>query len=70
MKMKIEVFGLNAKHNVWQKTNTAHHPEHTIPIVAASWCGDAFLQQGQASRTELMGRWMEPNTGQSWKKTC
>ena len=30
---KIEVLGLNAKHYVWQKTNTAHHPEHTIPTV-------------------------------------
>ena len=50
---KIEVFSLNAKHYVWQKGNTAHHPEHTIPTIA-----------------ELIGRWMEPNTGQSWKKTC
>ncbi|KAJ7344334.1 hypothetical protein JRQ81_000284, partial [Phrynocephalus forsythii] len=25
--------------------------------------------QGQGSWSELMGRWMEPNTGQSWKKT-
>ena len=30
---KIEVFGLNAKHYVWQKTNTVHDPEHTIPTV-------------------------------------
>ena len=30
---KIEVFGLNAKHYVWQTTNTAHHPDHTIPTV-------------------------------------
>ena len=27
---KIDVLGLNAKHYVWQKTNTAHHPEHTM----------------------------------------
>ena len=30
---KIEVFDLNAKCYVWQKTNNAHHPEHTIPTV-------------------------------------
>lgn len=30
---KIELFGLNAKRYVWRKTNTAHHPEHTIPTV-------------------------------------
>ncbi|XP_048853348.1 NACHT, LRR and PYD domains-containing protein 3-like [Brienomyrus brachyistius] len=26
-------------------------------------------KQGQGSWSELMGRWMEPDTGQSWKKT-
>ena len=30
---KMELFGLNAKRYVWRKTNTAHHPEHTIPTV-------------------------------------
>ncbi len=30
---KIELSGLNAKCCVWQKPNTAHHPEHTIPTV-------------------------------------
>ena len=30
---KIDIFGLNAKRYVWQKTNTAHHPEHTIPTM-------------------------------------
>ena len=30
---KMELFGLNAKSYVWRKTNTAHHPEHTIPTV-------------------------------------
>ena len=29
----IELFGLKAKRYVWRKTNTAHHPEHTIPTV-------------------------------------
>ena len=31
-------------------------------VVAASCGGDAFLQQGQGSWSELMGRWMETNT--------
>ena len=30
---KIELFGHNAKRYVWRKSNTAHHPEHTIPTV-------------------------------------
>ena len=30
---KIQLFGLNAKHYVWCKPNTTHHPEHTIPTV-------------------------------------
>uniref|UniRef100_A0A8K9UU74 Tc1-like transposase DDE domain-containing protein n=1 Tax=Oncorhynchus mykiss TaxID=8022 RepID=A0A8K9UU74_ONCMY len=30
---KIELFGNNAKHYVWRKSNTAHHTEHTIPTV-------------------------------------
>uniref|UniRef100_A0A803JAD7 Tc1-like transposase DDE domain-containing protein n=1 Tax=Xenopus tropicalis TaxID=8364 RepID=A0A803JAD7_XENTR len=30
---KMELFGQNAKHYVWQKTKTAHHSEHTIPTV-------------------------------------
>ena len=30
---KIELVGLKAKHYVWWKTNTAHHPKHTMPTV-------------------------------------
>ena len=30
---KIGVFGLNAKRYVWQKTNSVHDPEHTIPTL-------------------------------------
>uniref|UniRef100_A0AAZ3QQ89 Transposase Tc1-like domain-containing protein n=1 Tax=Oncorhynchus tshawytscha TaxID=74940 RepID=A0AAZ3QQ89_ONCTS len=30
---KIELFGNNAKCYAWRKSNTAHHPEHTIPTV-------------------------------------
>uniref|UniRef100_A0AAZ3RHU3 Tc1-like transposase DDE domain-containing protein n=1 Tax=Oncorhynchus tshawytscha TaxID=74940 RepID=A0AAZ3RHU3_ONCTS len=36
-------------------------------VVAASWFGPAFLQQGQGRWLKLMGRWMEPNTGPFWK---
>lgn len=28
---KIEIFVLNAKCYMWWKSNTAHHPEQTIP---------------------------------------
>ncbi|CDR06939.1 unnamed protein product [Oncorhynchus mykiss] len=38
-------------------------------VVAASWFGPAFLQQGQGRWLKLMGRWMEPYTGPFWKKT-
>ena len=31
--MRPKMFGLNAKHDVWWKTNTAHDPEHTILTV-------------------------------------
>ena len=30
---EIDIFDLNANLYVWQKTDTAHHPEHTIPTV-------------------------------------
>ena len=30
---KIELLGLNAKHYVWQKLSTPHHPSNTIPTV-------------------------------------
>uniref|UniRef100_A0AAZ3REB4 Tc1-like transposase DDE domain-containing protein n=1 Tax=Oncorhynchus tshawytscha TaxID=74940 RepID=A0AAZ3REB4_ONCTS len=36
-------------------------------VVAASWFGPAFLQQGQGRWLKLMERWMEPNTGPFWK---
>uniref|UniRef100_A0AAZ1XEM8 Transposase Tc1-like domain-containing protein n=1 Tax=Oreochromis aureus TaxID=47969 RepID=A0AAZ1XEM8_OREAU len=66
---KMELFGQNAKRYVWRKTNTAHHSEHTIPTVkyggGSIMLWGASLQQGQGSWSELMGRWMEPNTGQS-----
>jgi len=30
---KMELFGQNAKHYVWHKPNTAHHPKITIPTM-------------------------------------
>lgn len=36
--------------------------------MTASCCGDALLQQRQGHWSELMGGWMELNTGQTWKK--
>ena len=30
---KIELFGLNSKHYIWCKLNTAHHAVNTIPPV-------------------------------------
>lgn len=30
---KVELFGHNSKRYVWRKTNTAHHPNNTIPTV-------------------------------------
>ena len=42
---KIELFGLNNKHNVWRKPGTGHHLANTIPIVKhSSGCGDVFQQ--------------------------
>ena len=37
-------------------------------VVAALFSGVASLQQGQGRWSEFMGRWMEPNGGQTWKK--
>uniref|UniRef100_A0A8K9WP00 Tc1-like transposase DDE domain-containing protein n=1 Tax=Oncorhynchus mykiss TaxID=8022 RepID=A0A8K9WP00_ONCMY len=71
---KIELFGNNAKRYVWRKSNTAHHPEHTIPTVkhggGSIVVGPAFLQQGQGRCLKLMGRWMEPNTGPFWMESA
>ena len=30
---RMDLFGLNAKHYIWRKPNTAHHPKNTIPTV-------------------------------------
>lgn len=56
---KVELFGLKAKHYLWQTNKTAHLSVHTIPIVklvrAALCFGGASLQQGQARLSELIG---------------
>ena len=80
MSWKITIVSLISKclslfqNALWHTPNTAHQPEHTIRTVtyevAASCCGDALIQQGQGSWSELMGGWMKPNTGLSLRKTC
>ena len=44
---KTEVFGVNAKRYVWQKTNSAHHPGHTIPTM--KHCGGSIMLCGCVS---------------------
>ncbi|MED6234705.1 hypothetical protein ATANTOWER_028836 [Ataeniobius toweri] len=65
----------NTKKKVLWSKNTAHHHENTNPKVRHGDCGimlwDAFLQHGQRSWIELLGRQEELLfTGQSQKKTC
>lgn len=60
------------KHYVWQKTNTAHHPEHTDPTVEHG--GGRTMLWGYCSSTSTVklkkayGN-IELNTEQPWKKT-
>ena len=68
---KIELFGNNAKRYVWRKSNTAHHPEHTIPTVKHGggsimvWA--CFSSAGTGKMVKIDGK--IPNTGPFWKKT-
>ena len=43
-KTKIELFGLNAKHYVWRKTTTVHHPSNIISTVKHG--GGSIMQMG------------------------
>lgn len=65
---KVELFGPNAKCCVWRKT--LHITQPGSMAAAASCWGEAALQQGRGRWSELMGRWTELNTEQSWKKSC
>ena len=56
----IELFGLNAKHDIWRKPCT-------IPTVKR---GGVFQRQGLGNQSELKERWMEQSTERSLKKTC
>ena len=71
---KTELFGLHAKCYVWWKPNTAHQPERTIPTVkhggGSIMLWGCFSSAGTGKLVRVDGRWMELNTGQSWKKTC
>lgn len=51
--MIIELFHLHAKHYVWQKPNTAHQPEHTIPTVKHA--PDSIMLWGGFSFSKLVG---------------
>ena len=55
---KILLFGLNAKHYIWRKPSTAHHPCNTISTVKHGWgasCyGDAFQRQGLGYSENLL----------------
>ena len=43
-KTKMELFGLNAKSDVWRKLNTARHPKNTIPT--EKHCGGSIMLWG------------------------
>ncbi|KAF4078011.1 hypothetical protein AMELA_G00194440 [Ameiurus melas] len=55
---KIELFAHNAKR--YLITLNTPSPLSNI-VVAQSWFGPAFLQQGQGRWLKLRGRWMQPN---------
>lgn len=44
------------------------YPPGNLAMSVMLW--RCFLQQGQGNWSEFMGRWMEPNTGESRKKIC
>ncbi|KAF7653647.1 hypothetical protein LDENG_00080290 [Lucifuga dentata] len=71
MKPKWNFFGINAKHYVWRKPNTACHHGNTIPTVkyggGSIMLWDVSHLQGNLSG--LKGGWMVPGTGRFWKRT-
>ena len=64
--MQNDMFGVKATQLITLNTPS---PLSNM-VVAASWFGPAFLQQGQGRWLKLRGRWMQPNTGPFWMKTC
>ena len=52
---KIELFGLNTKRYVWWKSNTAHHPNNSIPTVKHGG-GDILLRCFSAAGTGALVR--------------
>lgn len=51
-----------------RKTNTAHHPKHTIHSVK-DCVAVGILFSSRDREAELLGRWMKLSTGQSQMKT-
>ena len=71
VKQSHAVFGLNEKHHVWQKTNTSHDPEHTLPTVKHGggsimlWGCFSSAVTGKLVRVDGKMDWAK-----SWKETC
>ena len=57
--MKSELFGLNAKLDVWQKQSIAHHPSNNIPTMKYGggsimlWGCFSVAGAGRIVRTEV-----------------
>ena len=72
--MKIELFGLNAKHYVWQKLSTAHHPSNTIPTMknggGSIMLWGCFSAAGAGRLVRIEVTMNGANTGKSLRRTC
>ncbi|KAK3550799.1 hypothetical protein QTP70_005721 [Hemibagrus guttatus] len=53
---KIELFGLNGKHNVWRKPGTAHHLANIIPTVKHGGGNTMLWECFSAARTGRLVR--------------
>lgn len=51
LRPKLNFYGVDTKHYVWQKPNTAPHPVRWSMGVRASWCGE--LETGQVWEREI-----------------
>ena len=59
---KMELFGLNAKHYVFHKPNTAHHPKNTITTVkhggGSIMLWGCFSSAGTGTLVSVVGKCM------------